>query len=64
MEPKDYMTMEEMQALHKEWYPYLTLNRVNVGRLATRLGYTRIQQVRDGKFVSIYLKKDSKHNRQ
>lgn len=56
MELKDHMTMEEMQALHKEWYPFLVVNKVNVGRLAKRLGYKRIQQNVDGVMVNHYIK--------
>lgn len=48
--------MEEMQALHKEWYPFLVVNKVNVGRLAKRLGYKRIQQNVDGVMVNHYIK--------
>lgn len=56
MELKDHMTMEEMRALHKEWYPFLEVNKVNVGRLAKRLGYKRIQQNVDGKLINHYIK--------
>lgn len=56
MELKDHMTMEDMKALHQEWYPFLVVNKVNVGRLAKRLGYKRIQQKIDGKLVNHYIK--------
>jgi hypothetical protein len=59
MELKDYMTMEEMRELHQEYYPYLKVNNVNVGRLATKLGYVRLCQMQGKKPVSIYLKKSS-----
>lgn len=58
MELKDYMTIDEMRQLHLEWYPFLKINRSNVGRLATRLGYKSVHQTQNGKVVTIYVKKE------
>lgn len=48
--------MDEMKQLHQEWYPFLVVNKVNVGRLAKRLGYKRIQQNVNGHIVNHYIK--------
>lgn len=58
MELKDRMELEEMYALHKEYYPFLEANHVNVGLLAKRLGYKRMQQQKNHSIKYFYIKKE------
>lgn len=58
VELKDRMEYSDMVALHKEYYPWLETNKVNVGTLARREGYVLRHQTVGGRSIAFYIKKE------